>query len=578
MKYIQKLSLVLTLLCTYAPSLSASTLHKLVKKNEIEKVKDFLKNNREKEIINAQNSYGKTPLYQACSKNYKDIVKLLLENGANPNIPNKDKETPLYWACAKGYLEIVKLLLEKGANPNIANKDKETPLYLTCSNNFIEITRLLLENGAKVNILNKNGWTSLYWACCNYKLDIVKLLLEKDADVNIANKNRETPLYPACYLGYLDIVELLLKKGAKVNIPGPNGWPPLYWACAQDYEDIVKLLLKKGADVNITGPNGWTPLYWACSKYYLDIVKLLLKKGADVNITGPNGWTPLYWACSMDYVDIVELLLKKGADVNITGPNGWTTLYLACYWRQLEIIKLLLENGANPTLKPNNNESPLSLICSQKWTIEQREKLLMSLVPTETNLSQNAKNFIKLVITTLAKQMQNNSTQAPKVPQNNGLRVFKVAVKNPEQEITCIEDFVRILLFTFTPDKMALYTWPKNFFQLNENEIKNSTCFNLSLSQLMPRYLRIAQLSKEQLNIFQKLLTFGQAGAITDKQTCNKKDGVRTPPFDIHINFHRDCLRLGRKEADPQKNTGFSFLDGLNEKELNAFQNSTLLI
>src|SRR3989339_601373 len=165
MKYIQKLSLVLTLLCTYAPSLSASTLHKLVKKNEIEKVKDFLKNNREKEIINAQNSYGKTPLYQACSKNYKDIVKLLLENGANPNIPNKDKETPLYWACAKGNLEIVKLLLEKDADVNIANKNRETPLYPACYLGYLDIVELLLKKGAKVNIPGPNGWPPLYWAC-----------------------------------------------------------------------------------------------------------------------------------------------------------------------------------------------------------------------------------------------------------------------------------------------------------------------------------------------------------------------------------------------------------------------------
>src|SRR3989339_2008490 len=163
--------------------------------------------------------------------------------------------------------------------------------------------------------------------------------------------------------------------------------------------------------------------------------------------------------------------------------------------------------------------------------------------------------------------MQNNCTIAPKVPKYNDLRKSK-AVDNPKQEIACIEKFVRLLFFT--PDEMALYTRPENFFQLDENEVKNSTCFNLSLSQFMPRYLRLAQLSKEQFNFFQELLRFKQADAITDKQTCNKKDGVRTPPFDIHINFH--------KKANPREKTGFSFLDGLNEKELSAFQNSTLLI
>ena len=84
MEYIQKLSLMLALLCAHSPSLSAGTLHKLVKNNKIDEVMDFLNKNKDKkkEIINAKNSDGKTPLYQASSKNRVEITKLLLENGA----------------------------------------------------------------------------------------------------------------------------------------------------------------------------------------------------------------------------------------------------------------------------------------------------------------------------------------------------------------------------------------------------------------------------------------------------------------------------------------------------------------
>src|SRR3989339_225076 len=153
-------------------------------------------------------------------------------------------------------------------------------------------------------------------------------------------------------------------------------------------------------------------------------------------------WTPLYLACNFNNLGIVEILLKNGANPNTLSNGGKTPLYIACCYESLPMIELLLKYGADATLTSNNGESPLSTICT--WRIKERKELLMMLIPSAKNLPQNTKTFIELVISTLADQIQESSTIAPKVPQNDGLFRSPV-VENPGQKIACIEEFTKIL-------------------------------------------------------------------------------------------------------------------------------------
>lgn len=89
----------------------------------------------------------------------KEVVSLLLKNGANVNIKNKDGYTPLHWAHS---VEVASLLLKYGkygtvASVNVQNKYGHTPLHSAKS---VEIASLLLKHGAKVNIKNDRGETS----------------------------------------------------------------------------------------------------------------------------------------------------------------------------------------------------------------------------------------------------------------------------------------------------------------------------------------------------------------------------------------------------------------------------------
>ena len=67
-------------------------------------------------------------MHNAAQEGHVEIVKILLERGANPNAEDDAGRTPLHDAAFKGHVEIVKLLLERGADPWIADKGGHIPL------------------------------------------------------------------------------------------------------------------------------------------------------------------------------------------------------------------------------------------------------------------------------------------------------------------------------------------------------------------------------------------------------------------------------------------------------------------
>ena len=126
----------------------------------------------------------------------------------------------------------------------------------------------------------------------------------------------------------------------------------------------------------------------------------------------------------------------------------------------------------------------------------------MSLIPTEKNLPQNAKIFIEMVIATLAEEMQQSATVAPKVPLTDFLYQSKL-VQNPTAEIARIEEYVNFLLFE-PREKQTRYTWPKNIALIKEKMLcpthfKHSpTEFRLKINFGLnyPQYLFLRNLLK----------------------------------------------------------------------------------
>ena len=279
-------------------------------------------------ITEMKDYYGMTPLQWAARQGHADVVRLLLEKGANVNAQRLQGhgETPLYQAASNGHADVVGLLLQKGANVNALGS---APLYGAASNGHADVARLLLQKGANVNAQDQGGGAPLYGAASNGNADVVRLLLEKGANVNAQRQDGWTPLHEAALWGHAEIVSLLLEKGANVNSQRQDGGTPLHTAAWRGHADVVRLLLEKGENVNAQDQDGRTPLHKAARYGRADVVRLLLEKGAKVNAQEKDGGTPLHWAALEGHADVVRLLLEKGANGEAKDNKGFCPLAVA---------------------------------------------------------------------------------------------------------------------------------------------------------------------------------------------------------------------------------------------------------
>ena len=86
-------------------------------------------------------------LIQAAEDGRLDLVRTLLEAGANPNAKSDGDVTVLMWAAARGHVEVVKVLLESGAQPNARTRKGRTAIEVAMQEGHDDVAAVLRENG-----------------------------------------------------------------------------------------------------------------------------------------------------------------------------------------------------------------------------------------------------------------------------------------------------------------------------------------------------------------------------------------------------------------------------------------------
>jgi ankyrin repeat protein len=136
-----------------------------------------------------------TALILAAEKGYAEVVKALLDKGADINVRSDDGSTALILAAEEGHEDVVKALLDKGADINLQSKDGSTALILAAEEGHAEIVKALLGKGADINVqCDDDGSTALILAAEQDHKEIVKLLIRHGADPSIENKKKKTAL------------------------------------------------------------------------------------------------------------------------------------------------------------------------------------------------------------------------------------------------------------------------------------------------------------------------------------------------------------------------------------------------
>jgi hypothetical protein len=138
--------------------------------------------------------------------------------------------------------EIVKLLIEAGANFNARDTNGNTALAIAVRNGHLGVIQLLLDHDADINATTNNGNTVLIEESSYGHLETIKLLSDSGADINAKNNNGETALIEAAKQGRVKIASYLLEKGARIDARDKDGNTALMKASSKRHSAVVKLL------------------------------------------------------------------------------------------------------------------------------------------------------------------------------------------------------------------------------------------------------------------------------------------------------------------------------------------------
>ena len=146
-----------------------------------------------------------------CEGNLKKVEFFLkhITHVANINALDKTGRSPLFIAAKHGRFEIVKFLLQCGADIHAKSNSGQSVLYIAAYSGSVEIVKLFHQEGVDINAKDNKGWSPLHCAAYHGHLAVVKYLIENRAWLNPKDQKNETPLDIAFNYCKDDIVNYL---------------------------------------------------------------------------------------------------------------------------------------------------------------------------------------------------------------------------------------------------------------------------------------------------------------------------------------------------------------------------------
>lgn len=314
--------------------------------------------------VNIYGSKGESPLITVSRQGLADSVQQLLDRGAVPLAKDREfNRSAIEWAAIKGHPRVVQLL-------STSKQPAETIQGLLALSKFYQALDLEASDGKQTEINNRlleinsslpenlKRLLLLHRPTRRGDKTVVRTFINMGADIEAFSGGGKTAMHIAAANDQTKIVRLLLDHGAIIDSKrvGRGKWQkvtPLYDAIAYGAYDTVQLLIERGAEIEQDYGGRGTPLMEAIWHQREAIVRLLLQKGADPNTETAYGFghRPLHIAvaCYNGDLSLIMLLITKDANLDAKNNNGATPLLLAVELARIDVVRLLLEHGADPT-------------------------------------------------------------------------------------------------------------------------------------------------------------------------------------------------------------------------------------
>ncbi|XP_067659906.1 putative ankyrin repeat protein RF_0381 [Haliotis asinina] len=349
--------------CKDAPSFC--DIHMASKVGDLAKVMVILSEGRVD--IDCKEWKSRTPVLLAAGQGHKDVVHLLVSNGASVSVVDDFGINLLHSACQGGDVALVKYVLSLHKH-DINGKVLcgGTSLMLAAENGHRNVVELLVGQGANVSLHDNKGNNVLHFACRGGDVEVVKYVLAQDmVDINSRGWKRMTPAMMAAQKGNREVLELLVNKGVKVSLMDKKGNNILHFACRKGHVEVVEHILSENmVDINSKNKQGMIPVFMAAEKGHKEVVELLFRSGGDMSLTSRGGSNVLHFACRGGNVDLVKFVLShKMTDINSTGRRHLTPVLTAAAEGHKEVVELLVSEGAKVSLLDIRGNSILHLAC-----------------------------------------------------------------------------------------------------------------------------------------------------------------------------------------------------------------------
>ena len=365
---------------------------------------------------NARIATGETPIMTCASSGNVDAMRLLIARGAdvNANEPSQNQDA-LMWAASERHPNVVRMLVEAGANPRAHTKKGFTALHFAAREGDIESVRQLLAAGVDINIKSlpdkaetKQDTNPSASGGRSASGTAAAAAAPRGPGYQATISEGSTPLLVATMRGHVPLALFLLEQGADPNVIDA-GLTPLHWASGtweggvanpvygfsepmsgipnrQQKIALVTSLLAHGANPNARmtkRPPGFqglgggyedapgaTPFLLACAADDVEMMRLLVTAGADPTLVTETKTTAVMAASGLNRLigespiteaqalAAVTFLIELGADAKGATTIGENALFGAAYRGWNTLLELLIEKGADVNAVSKANITP----------------------------------------------------------------------------------------------------------------------------------------------------------------------------------------------------------------------------